>query len=251
MVESLALGAGTPTSGLTPALLSSVDPSGMLPPATAPIPPKDGEISVPVAAEPDAVAQPPDNVPADPIPLTPPPSNVELAPDDIPPGRPPMAELDEPKLQVGDTAGLRPPGLISVAPRPMPALVVVEPPDPLNPIAPLAPGIPSGDTTPNAGAAGVVDMVCAAATPQLNKSATAAADNRRIEISCPLSRRTCGRLVTWISIEIGRAIKLVLRTLNLISQSDHGRLRLCEIALACAGLRRMRRDPASRSSAKA
>jgi hypothetical protein len=83
-------------------------------------------------------------------------------------------------------------------------------------------------------------MVCAAATPQLNKSATAAADNRRIEISCPLSNRTTrltGGPVTLISIESARAIKLGLRTLNLISRIDSARLRLCEIALACVELR--------------
>jgi hypothetical protein len=96
-------------------------------------------------------------------------------------------------VQLGDTAGLTPPGLISVAPRPMPALdplIPVEPPTPLNPVAPLAPGIPSGVAAPIAGAVGVVDMVCAAAAPQLNKSTTAAADNRRIEISFPLSHGT-------------------------------------------------------------
>ena len=88
---------------------------------------------------------------------------------------------------MGDTAGLTPPGSISVAPRPIPApdpAVPVELADPLNPIVPLAPGIPSGDTEPIAGAVGVVDMVCAAAAPQLNKSATAAAGSRRMETSC-------------------------------------------------------------------
>jgi hypothetical protein len=67
----------------------------------------------------------------------------------------------------------------------MPALDPVMPVEPVGtliPVAPVAPGIPSGDTAPSAGAAGAVDMVCAAATPQLNSTATAAADNLRIEI---------------------------------------------------------------------
>jgi len=185
----LVLGAGMPIIGLTPALLSSVESSGMLP-DSALDPTADGGSAVPLAAEPDAaVVQPGAVAPADAIPLTPPPSKVELMPD-----ADTLGALDmpaEPALQVG--AGLNPAGLISVAPRPMPALdpvmpiEPVEPPDPLNPMAPLAPGMPSGDTAPIAGAAGVVDMVCAAAPAQLNKSTTAAADNRRMEISYPLS----------------------------------------------------------------
>jgi hypothetical protein len=146
-------------------------------------------------------------------------------------------------VQLRDPAGLTPPELISVAPRPMPALdplIPVEPPTPLNPVAPLAPGIPSGVAAPIAGAVGVVDMVCAAAAPQLNKSTTAAADNRLIEIllSAVLrpNARSCDRSVTLISIENGRAIKLGLRTLNLISQTGFARLDLREIALACVEL---------------
>jgi hypothetical protein len=80
----LVLGAGTPISGLTPALLSSVDPSGML---LAPAPADDGDSSVLLAAEPaGAVAQLLDVMPADPIPLSPPPSKAEpLVDADIPP----------------------------------------------------------------------------------------------------------------------------------------------------------------------
>jgi hypothetical protein len=230
----LVLGGGTPINGLTPALLSSVDPSGMVP--EGPLgPTEDGGRGVPVA-EPTAVDTQPVVMPADPTPLSPPPSKLELEPLAMP-------KDEEPELQPGETAGLIPPGLISVAPRPMPALdplIPVEPPIPYDPVAPLAPGIPSGVATPIAGAVGVVDMVCAAATPQLNKSATAAADNRRIEISCPLSNcatTLTGRPVTLISIEIWRAIKLVLRTLNLISQTGFARRLLREIALACVELR--------------
>jgi hypothetical protein len=176
------LGIGTPTSGLTPGLLSSVDPSGIVP-ERAPGPAEDGGRAVPVA-EPTAVDTQPVVMPADPTPLSPPPSKLELEPLAMP-------EDEEPEGQLGETAGLVPPGSISVAPSPMPlgpapaGLL-----EPLNPIVPLAPGIPSGDTAPIAGGVGVVDMVCAAAAPQLNKSATAAADNRLIEISCPLSHGT-------------------------------------------------------------
>jgi hypothetical protein len=237
----LVLGGGTPINGLTPALLSSVDPSGIFP-ESALGPTEDGGIAVPMVAEPDdAVVQPGTVVPADAIPLMPPPSKLEPVVDVDMPGPLEMPNPGEPTLQAG--AGLSPPGLISVAPRPMPALdplIPVEPPIPYDPVAPLAPGIPSGVATPIAGAVGVVDMVCAAATPQLNKSATAAADNRRIEISCPVSScatTLTGRLVTLISIEIWRAIKLVLRTLNLISQTGFARRLLREIALACVELR--------------
>jgi hypothetical protein len=147
-------------------------------------------------------------------------------------------------LQVGDTAGLSPAGLISVAPRPMPALDPVtlgEPPVPYELVETLAPGIPSGDTARIAGAVGVVDMVCAAGAPQLNKSTSAAADNRLIEtlLSAVLrtNARSCDRSVTLISIENGRAIKLGLRTLNLISQTGFARLDLREIALSSVELR--------------
>jgi hypothetical protein len=176
------LGIGMPISGLTPALLSSVDPSGIVPEGALG-PAENGGRAVPVA-EPTAVDTQPVVMPADPTPLSPPPSKLELEPLAMP-------EEEEPGLHVGDTIGLRPPGSISVAPRPMPApLEPVVPVGLVVPSKPLAPGIPSGDTAPIAGAVGVVDMVCAAATPQLNKSATAAADNRRIEISCPLSHGT-------------------------------------------------------------
>jgi hypothetical protein len=181
------LGAGTPIIGLTPALLSSVAPSGMLP---AVEPGDDGDSAVPTAVEPtDPVAQLPDVMPADPVALIPPPSKAAPAPDaDIPVEPLAMPEEEEPRLQVGDTAGLSPPGSISVAPRPMPALdpvMPVEPVGPLIPVAPVAPGIPSGDTARSAGAAGAVEMVCAAAAPQLNSSTIIAVDNRRIETSHP------------------------------------------------------------------
>jgi hypothetical protein len=204
----LVLGAGTPINGLTPALLSSVDPSGMVP-ESALGPAEDGGIAVPVVADPIAVDAQPDVMPVVPTPLSPPPSKLELEPLAMPLDEPlAMPEDKEPVLQVGDTAGLIPPGLISVAPRPMPALdplIPVEPPIPYDPVAPLAPGIPSGVAAPIAGAAGGVDMVCAAAMPQLNKSATPAADNRRIEISRLQSRCATPRLRSLGYMGVGYA----------------------------------------------
>jgi hypothetical protein len=75
----LVLGVGMPIIGLTPELLSSVDPSGMVP-ECALGPTEDGGIAVPVAAEPTAVDAQPDVTPADPTPLSPPPSKLELEP---------------------------------------------------------------------------------------------------------------------------------------------------------------------------
>jgi hypothetical protein len=49
----------------------------------------------------------------------------------------------------------------------------------------FAPGIPRGDAGPSVGAPGVTDIVCAAAAPQLNRTARIAiVENRRMETSC-------------------------------------------------------------------
>ena len=74
-----ALGAGMPINGLTPALLSSVDPSGMVA-ESALGPTEDGGRGVPVVAEPTAVDAQPVVMPAAPTPLSPPPSKLELEP---------------------------------------------------------------------------------------------------------------------------------------------------------------------------
>jgi hypothetical protein len=161
----LPVGGATPISGLTPALPSSVAPSGMLPPARG-VPGVDSDEAVPPEDEAEAAAQ---LVAA--APLIPPPSKVE------------SAELGPAPAQAGDIAGLSPAELISVAPRPIPAL------GPATAAESLTPGIPSGEAGPIAGAPGVADIVCAATAPQLNKSATAAADNRRIETSCARLQR--------------------------------------------------------------
>jgi hypothetical protein len=75
----LLVGGATPISGLTPALLSSVDPSGMLPESTLG-PAEDGGMAVPAVADPIAVEAQPDVMPADPTPLSPPPSKLKLEP---------------------------------------------------------------------------------------------------------------------------------------------------------------------------
>lgn len=72
----LVLGAGMPINGLTPALLSSVDPSGMLP-DREPEPTEDGGSWVPLAAGPTDVDEQPEVIPVDPTPLSPPPSKLE------------------------------------------------------------------------------------------------------------------------------------------------------------------------------
>jgi hypothetical protein len=227
-------GGATPTSGAMPTLPSSVAPSGMVP-DSAPTLAEGDDSPVPLAAAPgDVVAQP-----TDPIPLIPPPSKLKLVPDDVAPDVPAMPGDDVPELQAGDIAGPRPPGLISVAPSPIPAvdpIKPVEPFDPFKPIVPLAPGTPSGDTDRIAGAVGVVDMVCAAAAPQLNRRATATADNRRIETSRPAALMR-DRSVAWISIANRCATKLVFRTINLSSRSDYVRSRLrklLRLAFTCA-----------------
>ena len=86
-MPTLPLEFGTLIIGLTPALPSSVAPSGMVPPETPPAPVEDGDIPGAPEAEPeDAVEQAPDIVPAAPAPLIPPPSKLELVPGvDIPP----------------------------------------------------------------------------------------------------------------------------------------------------------------------
>jgi len=75
----LVAGGATPTSGLTPALLSSVDPSGMVP-DKAPGPTEDGDGAVPLVPEPMDVEAQPEAVPDDPSPLSPPPSKLEPEP---------------------------------------------------------------------------------------------------------------------------------------------------------------------------
>lgn len=177
-VVVLVLGVGRVSIGLTPALSSSVAPNGMdVPESDDPVVVPAADEVLPLAEVPDAVVQALVLPLAEPKPLMPPPSNVELA--DVPLDALVMPEGDEPELQEGETAGLRPPGLSSVAPRPMPT--PVDPLDVLDPIEPLEPGIPSGEVIPMAGAVGEVLVApCASAAPQLRRIAVIVQGNRRI-----------------------------------------------------------------------
>jgi hypothetical protein len=124
--------------------------------------------ALPLKAEPeDAGIQPPAPKLLEPIAAIPPPSNGELA--DIP-GPSGIPEGEAPGLQLGDSAGLRPPGSISVAPRPMTA-----PLSRVDAVDPLEAGMPSGEVVciPE-----LLVELCASAVPQFNNSA--AIGNSRI-----------------------------------------------------------------------
>ena len=159
--------------GLTPALLSSVAPSGMPPPGKAPV-------VAPPRSEVDAV---PDAVPADiPGPHDPDkPIAPELKPNEanpwvVPGFMPepsnvdvePAVVLDTPALQHGSVlavgssgAGLSPPGASSVAPIGIPT----------GPTEDVAPSTPRGDVAPIAGAPTIGGAICAKAAPQPSSSA--------------------------------------------------------------------------------
>jgi hypothetical protein len=122
-------GAGTVIIELTPALSISVAPSGMVPPLRVnPLDPgiESGE-AVPLdkTAEEDVQF---DVEAAEPAASSPPPSKVELPAPVVP--------------QLEPAAGLKPPGLISVAPSGIPV--------PFDPLDPLVPGVPSGEVVPMA-----------------------------------------------------------------------------------------------------
>ena len=188
LVLGIGLGVGTGIIGLTPALFNCVASSPI------PLPRRDGtagDDDDPLSVEDDpeyAAVQPPDVVVPEPIPVVPPPSKVEFDIPVVPLPIPEDAELQ------GDTAGLRPLGLSSVAPRPIPAPVDPLGNEPPGSVGVLEPGTPSGEVAPIAGevapiAGEVVPIpevpyaLCAAATPQLNRNATVIAVKRRIEIS--------------------------------------------------------------------
>ena len=103
------IGGATAINGLTPPLLSSVEPSGMVP---------RGAVIMPMPIVPDDVPAPAtDPMPVDPVGQAPmpPPSNVDCVPET-------PAEDDAMQVAVptGGAVGLRPPGLISVAPSGIP-----------------------------------------------------------------------------------------------------------------------------------
>jgi hypothetical protein len=144
-------GAGEVTIGLTPALLSSVEPSGIAPtgarpgatPAVVPLR-LDGATVVPDAVPPDA--QDPDKAVDIPDPivlvLMPVPSNVEPV---VPVPEMPVPAHGSVLADGVSDIGLRPPGESSVAPSGIPT----------GPAVDVDPGTPRGDVGPIAGVVGV------------------------------------------------------------------------------------------------
>ena len=207
VVVVVVLGPGTATSGLTPPLFSSVAPSGIVPPLRADevLPGLDSEEAVPFgdttaddvqpdvdATDPVEPAEPID--PVDPVVLRPALSKVEFVPvmDDVPiavdvPPVPASPEyVVDPAAQPVSGAGLKPPGMIWVAPSGSPVGVF--------PLDGLAPSVPRGEVIPSADGAvvatpGMPVVVCANAAPQLSTSAAAIIDDRRIPdlLSAPLT----------------------------------------------------------------
>jgi len=207
-------GIGTVIIGLTLALPSSVAPNGMLLPERD-VPGLEGDEALPLENDPPSV-QP---LAPEPPPVVPPPSKVEFIAAE------PLVIPDEedPELQSGDLAGLRPPVLISIAPSPMPAPI-----NALGADGPVEAEMPSGDVVP---IAGVLIGLCAAAAPQLNKIAAAIAGSPRIVdllnrvraamAACGSSPRGADeqgtqfdRSVCRIGRERASTIKLAFRTLN-------------------------------------
>jgi hypothetical protein len=155
---------GDVTMGLTPPLLSSVEPRGIEPtgatpgaePAVVPLKVDAALVvpdAVPPAPQPDDVDVPivsvsmpaPSKVEAEPVepaaPDIPVPDTPDIALPDIPAARHGFVLAIEPN---GD--GLRPPGESSVAPSGIPT----------GPTAEVAPGIPSGVVAPIAGTSGAI-----------------------------------------------------------------------------------------------
>jgi hypothetical protein len=164
---------GAVISGLTPPLLISVEPSGIVPPLRVKLEFASNGASgdaVPIAlvVPPDELADPQTEAVVEP---NPPPSKVELAadidamadplalviPEDIPEDEDPLA------LQIAPDAGLSPPGSTSVAPSGMPVML-------FDPEDTLEPTMPRGEV---AGIPGVVIGLCACAALQPSRIAAA------------------------------------------------------------------------------
>jgi hypothetical protein len=154
--------AGTPIIGLTPLLLSSVAPSGMMPPLPAVAPGKTDGVVVPDAVAPTGaqLLKMPEGL-ADGVPPmepTPPPSKVEVPANPVAVPNDPAVQLMVPKDRPG--AGLTPPGTSSVAPMGMPT----------GPTGPEAKGdvapMPRGEVAPMPEPMGAVET-CAKPGPPL------------------------------------------------------------------------------------
>ena len=163
---------GTVINGLTPALLISVEPSGIAPPFKVkfefvPIVESGDAVPVDVAVLTDPPCDAQSEVVAEP---NPPPSKVEPMVDVEPMPDPfnPVVPEDVPELAVNPLAlqfesgaGLKPPGSISVAPKGIPVGL-------FDPLGALEPGTPSGDVAPMPG---LVITLCAWAAPQPSRIA--------------------------------------------------------------------------------
>jgi hypothetical protein len=197
---AVTLGAGTPINELTPPLSSSVAPSGMAPPPrfdVALAPGVDSGEAVPAdETTPDDGNEQLFEVVAEAIP---PPSNDDVVPV-VPMAAPPAIPAAPAAIPVEEAAipieeevvpmqlelldigpmgvGPVPPGSISVAPSGIP---VGEPDE-------VEPGIPSGDVSPMPD---VLVTLCVRPASELQRSTTAAMNNRRIKppLGC-LKRRT-------------------------------------------------------------
>jgi hypothetical protein len=180
------LGIGTVISGLTPALLISVEPSGIVPPFSVKfelVPRVESGEAVPADVVFVSGAQ--FDMDGDPVELSPPPSNVdvipvfELVPDiEVMPGPlEPAVPKDMPAgeetlvLQFETGAGLKPPGSISVAPNGIPVAL-------FDPLDALEPSTPSGDVAPMPA---LVIALCAWAAPQPTRIAATMRDKSLME----------------------------------------------------------------------
>jgi hypothetical protein len=178
IIPGIVRGGVSPTAagiGLTPPLSSSVEPSGIAPPSSLNWEPVTAVVSgeaVPFEEGGCNEAQPATEL-ADPFAAIPPPSKIDAAPVIVPVvpealiAYPPEPDARMPQFGFG--AGLKPPGLISVAPNGMPV-----------PLDPPEPSMPRGEVAPIAD--GLIEL-CAWLEPQLIGTASIAAvitRNRRI-----------------------------------------------------------------------
>jgi hypothetical protein len=170
-VIGVMVGVESGTIGLRPVVPVSVAPSGIVPPI------REAELVPDVEADGDVPLADDDAQPA--VVFIPPPSNVEgVIIDAVPLGPEDCAEVEPLVLQVELTAGLKPPGLISVDPSGMLEFVA--------PFVPPEPSVPSGEVVP---IAGEVTEVCALTAAQPQNRASAANNNgRRIGISRTILR---------------------------------------------------------------
>jgi hypothetical protein len=168
---------GAVISGLTPALSSSVEPSGIVPPFNVKfefaVVGESGEaVPLDVALLADALVDAQVEVIVEPNPppsKTEPATGIEAIPDPLDPVMPediPEYAADPLMVQFETGAGLKPPGSISVAPSGIPVAL-------FDPLDALEPSTPSGEVAPNPG---TVITLCACAAPQPSRTTAAMRD---------------------------------------------------------------------------